>query len=314
MTGPILVTGRRGFVGSNLVAHLEERGHVVHAPTRSDLDLADQPAVEAFLRDHGVETIVHAAGRVGGIAPNMRDPTGFFVENVQIGTSVVRAADAVGVPRLLNLSSSCVYPTGREHLSEDDLQTGPPEPTNEGYALAKIAVGRMCVWITERRPDRVYRTILPPNLYGPGDHFDPETSHLPAAIVAKIAEARRSGADEVEIWGDGSARREFLHVQDLCDAVEFLLGRLEQLPGHLNVGPGDDHTINDYYRTAARVIGWEGRFTHDLTRPVGMRRKLMDVSRLRALGWSPRISLEEGLRSTYEWYEEHVAQPVEVRG
>jgi GDP-L-fucose synthase len=256
-----------------------------------------------------VATIVHAAGRVGGIAANVADPVGFFVDNTEIGTSLVQAADDAGVERLLNLSSSCVYPRGRELLAEDDMMTGPLEPTNEGYALAKIAVGRLCDWISADRPDRLYRTILPCNLYGPGDHFDKETSHLLAAIVSKVGQAARTGDGEVVIWGDGQARREFMHVQDLCGAVEFLLARMDRLPRYLNVGPGVDHTVDEYYETAARVIGWDGRFVHDLDRPVGMQRKLMDVSRLRALGWTPRIGLEDGLRDTYAWYERQAAVP-----
>lgn len=309
MSSRVLVTGGRGFVGSNLAVHLRAAGHVVHAPTRGELDLRDQAAVERYLRTHGVETIVHGAGRVGGIAANVADPVGFFVENTEIGISLVRAADAVGVRRLLNLSSSCVYPRGRELLHESDIMTGPLEPTNEGYALAKIAVGRLCDWVSADRADRLYRTILPCNLYGPGDHFDKETSHLLAAIISKVGRAARTGEAEVVIWGDGRARREFMHVKDLCDAVELLLGRMEDLPRYLNVGPGVDHTVDEYYETAARVIGFDGRFAHDLDRPVGMQRKLMDVSSVRALGWAPRIDLEAGLRDTYDWYERQVARP-----
>jgi GDP-L-fucose synthase len=297
----ILVTGGSGFVGGNLVAALRAEGHDVVAPTRAGLDLRNQAAVERRLRRDGVDTIIHAAGKVGGIAANVADPVGFYAENVLIGLSVVRAADAAGVRRLVNLSSSCVYPRDRERLREEDLLTGPLEPTNEGYALAKIAVGRLCEWIAERESERVYRTLLPCNLYGPGDHFAGEGAHLVAAVLAKMEAARRTSARTVEVWGDGSARREFMHVEDLCDCILHLLPRLDSIPARLNVGAGVDHSIDEYYRVAAAVVGWEGELVHDLSRPVGMRQKLLDVSRLAATGWSARIRLEDGMRDTYRW-------------
>jgi GDP-L-fucose synthase len=301
-SGDILfVTGGRGFVGRNLVERLRSDGHQVLAPGRDELDLRDQDAVERFLRAHRVGSVVHAAGKVGGIAANMADPVGFFVENTLVGLSVVRAADAAGVERLLNLSSSCVYPRDRERLTEDDVLTGPLEPTNEGYALAKLGVGRLCEWVAAAAPDRHYRTLFPCNLYGPYDHFEGEGAHLVAAVLAKAEQALTTGARTIEIWGDGTARREFMHVHDLCDAVAYLLPRLESLPPRLNVGPGVDHTVREYYETAARVVGWEGDFVHDLARPVGMRRKLLDVSRLAATGWSARIGLEDGMAQTYRW-------------
>lgn len=302
--GPVLVTGGNGFVGRNLVQTLRDAGADVHAPLRAELDLRDRRAVERYLRTHRIETVVHAAGKVGGIAANLADPAGFYVENTLVGLAVVGAADDAGVARLLNLSSSCVYPRDRELLLEDDLLTGPLEPTNEGYALAKIAVGRLCEWISERADDRFYRTIFPCNLYGPHDHFEGQGAHLVAAALAKTDRAARERTAEIEIWGDGTARREFMHVRDLCDAVLHLLPSLESLPGRLNVGPGVDHTIRDYYEAAARVVGWSGIFVHDLARPVGMRRKLLDVSRLTATGWRARIGLDEGLRDTYRWLVE----------
>jgi GDP-L-fucose synthase len=302
--GRALVTGGNGFVGRNLVRALRGRGVEVHAPSRAELDLRERAAVERYLRSHRIETVVHAAGKVGGIAANLADPAGFYVENTLVGLSVVGAADDAGVTRLLNLSSSCVYPRDRELLTEDDLLTGPLEPTNEGYALAKIAVGRLCEWISERADDRFYRTLFPCNLYGPHDHFEGEGAHLVAAVLTKTDRALRNGTAAIEIWGDGTARREFMHVRDLCDAVRHVLPLLESLPARVNVGPGVDHTIREYYEAAARVVGWSGTFVHDLARPVGMRRKLLDVSRLAATGWRAHIGLEEGLRDTYRWLVE----------
>jgi GDP-L-fucose synthase len=304
LRGRVFVTGGTGFVGRNLVQHLWEQGYDVFAPPRRELDLRDQADVRDYLQAHRIETVVHAAGKVGGIAANMADPVAFYVENTLAGISVVRAADAAGVTRLLNLSSSCVYPKNRALLSEDDLMTGPLEPTNEGYALAKIAVGRLCEWISDHTPDRHYKTLLPCNLYGPYDHFDGEGAHLVAAALAKLEAALLSGAPAVEIWGDGTARREFMHVHDLCECIAYLLPRLPELSNRLNVGPGVDHTINEYYEIAARTVGWDGEFVHDLSRPVGMQRKLLDVSRLAAAGWSARIGIEQGIEDTYRWLVE----------
>lgn len=301
--GPVLVTGGGGFVGRNLVRALRDADLEVHAPLRSELDLRDRAAVERHLRARGIETVVHAAGKVGGIAANQADPVGFYTENALAGTAVVQAADAVGVTRLLNLSSSCVYPRDRELLSEDDLLTGPLEPTNEGYALAKLAVGKLCEWMSERADDRFYRTLFPCNLYGPHDHFG-ATAHLVAAALAKADDAARRREPTIAIWGDGTARREFMHVADLCAAVLHVLPRLEAAPPRLNVGPGVDHTVNEYYEAAAATVGWDGAFVHDLDRPVGMRQKLLDVSRIRATGWQATVSLEEGLADTYGWYLE----------
>ncbi len=309
MTRRILITGGNGFVGRNLAEALRQAGHEVLAPGRAELDLRDERAVRERLERDAVDTVIHAAGRVDGIAANIAAPEAFFVDNMLIGLGVVRAADAAGVPRLLNLSSSCVYPKGRERLAEEDLMTGPLEPTNEAYAIAKLAVGKLCEWVAHANPERIYRTILPCNLYGPHDKFHGDQAHLVAAILAKVAEAERTGAGEVVIWGDGTARREFMHVRDLCGAIEHLLPRLAELPPYLNVGVGHDHTINEYYAVAARAVGWSGEFRHDLDRPVGMRRKLLDVTKLHALGWQASIALEDGLRDTYAWYLEHGREP-----
>jgi GDP-L-fucose synthase len=279
-------------------------GYEVVTATRDVIDLRDQEAFTALCVRERIGTVVHAAGRVGGIAANIADPVAFFADNVLVGCSVVRGARAAGVRRLLNLSSSCAYPRDRERLREEDLLTGELEPTNEGYALAKLAVTRLCDWTAAEADAPAYRTILPCNLYGPGDAFDEHRGHLVARVVAKVAEAAADGRPSIEVWGDGTARREFMHVRDLAAAVCFLLPQLEQLPQHLNVGTGVDHTVDDYYLAACRVAGYDGRLEHDITRPAGMRRKLLDVSRLDALGWHAGIGLEDGLRETLDWYRE----------
>ena len=300
----LLITGGRGMVGSNLAAGLSDR-HEVLAPGRTDLDLLDRAATERALADMGVDLVVHAAGRVGGIAANAAANAAFLYENTVMGLNVLDAARSVGVPRVLNLGSSCIYPRDRAgQLSEDDLLTGPLEPTNEGYAVAKIAVLKYAAMLRADYPGCDYKTAIPCNLYGPGDHFEPPRSHMVPSAIRKIDDARRSGAGEVEIWGDGTARREFMYVGDLVDFVAAAIEDWETLPGLVNVGLGVDHSINEYYEAIAEVVGWQGSFVHDTTKLVGMQRKLLDVERAREWGWTAPTSLADGLRLTYEHYLE----------
>lgn len=238
----------------------------------------------------------------------MAEPLRFLDENARIGLNLVAACRAARVPVLINLGSSCVYPKdlGRD-LSEEQILTGPLEPTNEGYALAKIMAMRAVDYACREDPTLLWRTLVPCNLYGPHDSFDPARSHLLAAVIHKLHRARVEGAAEVEIWGDGEARREFMYAPDLADAILRALADPARLPPVMNVGPGRDHSINDYYRIAAEVIGWQGRFRHDLTRPVGMRQKLMSVARQSAWGWAPSTPLRDGIAATYAHYREHHA-------
>jgi len=247
--------------------------------------------------------IIHAAGRVGGIAANMREPVAFLDENWQMGRNIILAAREAGVRKLINLGSSCMYPKDIEHpIREDDLLTGPLEPTNEAYAIAKIATQRLCSYVSAETPDLSYKTLIPCNLFGPYDTFDAHRSHLAAAVIHKLHEAKVAGAETVEIWGDGSARREFLFVRDLAEAIFLAAERFDTLPPVVNIGAGIDHSVNDYYQIAADVLGYRGAFTHDLSKPVGMKRKLMDITLARTLGLESRTSLREGLAATYEHY------------
>lgn len=304
----IWLTGGNGMVGRNLRAHPRAAAHEILAPGRDELDLTDAQAVHAWVAEHRPEMVIHAAGKVGGIAANIAEPVAFLDENLAIGRNVLMAARAARVPRVLNLSSSCVYPAeGRNPLTEEQILAGPLEPTNEGYALAKIVAMRLCAYISREDPALSYKTLIPCNLYGPWDNFSPGTAHLLPAIIAKIHAAMTRGEDTVEIWGDGTARREFMFAEDAADGIWEAVERFDALPEVMNLGLGEDHAVNDYYAEAARVIGWEGRFTHDLSRPVGMKRKLVDISRQRAFGWSPRHSLAEGIAKTYAHFLEHHA-------
>ncbi len=301
----VWVTGGNGMVGRNLREHPRAADWDIVAPSRQELDLGDRAAVAAFARDGQFDLVIHAAGQVGGIQANMADPVGFLINNLDIGRNVIMAAFEADVPALINLSSSCMYPRGRDHaLRESDIMTGELEPTNEGYALAKIVATRLCDYIARTRPDLVYRTIIPCNLYGRHDKFDPAASHLVPAIIAKVSDAIRTGDGEVEIWGDGSARREFMYAADLADAIWWAADDPAALPQLMNIGIGDDHSILDYYEAVAAALNWTGKFRFDLTRPVGMQRKLSDVGLQRAWGWSPPTTLRDGIAATIQFYQQ----------
>lgn len=298
----VLITGGTGMVGRNLREHPAAQAHEVLAPTRGELDLTDRAATEAYVREARPDVILHAAGRVGGIQANMAHPVEFLVENLDMGRNVVMAARAAGVPRMINFGSSCMYPRAAANpLKEDLILKGELEPTNEGYAIAKIATARLCRFVSETGP-YAYKTAIPTNLYGRHDKFDPKVSHMVPAVLAKLATAIDSGEDTVEIWGDGTARREFMLASDCAEAVWWALERFDALPDVFNIGLGHDFSINDYYRAAAEVTGFRGRFVHDLSKPVGMKQKLLDVSVLSDLGWRAPTSLADGLAETFRFY------------
>lgn len=305
-TKRILLTGGGGMVGRNLLEHPGIGNFEVLAPQSKELDLRDYRAVLTYFERYEPDFVIHAAGKVGGIQANIREPVDFLRDNLDMGRNVVSAAQAVGVPRLINLGSSCMYP--RSHtgsLSEDMVLTGELEPTNEGYALAKIVTARLCDYISRENKQLQYKTLIPCNIFGRFDKFDPAHSHLLPAIIHKLHTAKKNGDRSVEIWGDGQARREFMYGGDLADALMNAINHFESLPDYMNIGLGDDYSINDYYRAAAAVMGYEGSFEHDLTKPVGMARKLVSIERQTSWGWKPRHSLQEGIEKTYSYYLEH---------
>lgn len=299
----ILLTGGGGMVGSNLLEHSAIGEFDVLAPRSSELDLRDFKAVQSYLLKHRPEMVIHAAGKVGGIQANMREPVGFLMDNLDMGRNIVWAAHQAGIKRLINLGSSCMYPRNHyEPLREEMVLKGELEPTNEGYALAKVVTARLCEYIMREDADYKYKTLIPCNLYGRHDKFDPAHSHLIPAIIHKVHLAKQAGQTAVEIWGDGTARREFMYAGDLADAMVRAIEGFDSLPVSMNVGLGYDYTINEYYQAAADVIGYTGKFVHDLSKPVGMARKLVSVERQQAWGWSARSDLQTGIKNTYAYY------------
>ena len=301
----IYVAGHRGMVGSAIVRALALRGHdSVIVASRQELDLTDADAVDRFFRATRPEFVFLAAARVGGILANMESPVDFLDVNLRIALHVLAASHRHGVRKLLNLGSSCIYPRlAPQPLQEASLLTGLLEPTNEPYAIAKIAAIKLCdAYRSQYGSDFI--SAMPCNLYGPNDNFDLHTSHVLPALIRKCHDARLAGHEDAVIWGSGQPRREFLHVDDLADAACFLMDNVSQ-PGFLNVGSGTDVSIHELAGIVAGATGYQGRFTYDAGKPDGTPRKVMDVSKLAALGWRARVPLEAGIRSTYEWYVAH---------
>jgi GDP-L-fucose synthase len=265
--------------------------------------------VQAYLHQYKPDMVIHAAGKVGGIQANMREPVGFLLENLDMGRNIVWASRQAGVKQLLNLGSSCMYPRNHnEPLREEMVLKGELEPTNEGYALAKVVTARLCEYIAREDASFQYKTLIPCNLYGRHDKFDPKHSHLIPAIIHKVHQAKQDGLDSVEIWGDGTARREFMYSGDLADALMRAIKEFESLPAMMNIGLGHDYTINEYYQAAADVMGYKGEFAHDLSKPVGMARKLVSVERQQAWGWQAKNELRSGIEKTYEYYLRELLQ------
>jgi len=292
------------MVGKNILEHPGAGKYEFFAPPSSELNLFDFEAVKAYIAKVGPDFIIHAAGRVGGIHANMANPVEFLLENLDMGRNVVWAARQCGVKKLLNLGSSCMYPRNAPApLNEQMVLQGEFEPTNEGYGLAKVTVSRLASYISRQSPEFSYKTLIPCNLYGRWDKFAPEHSHLIPAVIRKLHLARLKGEKNVEIWGDGKARREFMYAGDMADCIHRAITNFEQLPELMNAGVGADHSVKDYYTTVAEIVGYQGSFTHDLSKPVGMVRKLVDVSRMTAWGWKPATALRDGIAASYEFFK-----------
>ena len=297
----IWVAGHRGMVGSAIMRRLDGENVEVLTIGRGELDLRDQSAVRAWVAQQKPDVIILAAAKVGGILANDSYPADFLVDNLVIETNVIEAADRANVDRLVFLGSSCIYPKfAPQPIKEDSLLTGPLEPTNEWYAIAKIAGIKMCQ-AYRRQHARRYISVMPSNLYGINDNFDLATSHVLPALIRKFHEAKRAGGREVVIWGTGTPRREFLYVDDLADAVLFLMDHYDG-DEPVNCGAGSDLTIRELAETIGRVVGFSGQLVFDATKPDGTPRKLMDSSRLAALGWRPKTTLDGGIAEVYRWF------------
>ena len=298
----IHVAGHRGLVGSAIWRRLQERGHTALLGwTTRELDLRDREAVFARYEQERPQVVVLAAAKVGGILANSTYPADFLSDNLRIQVNIIDAAAHVGVERLLFLGSSCIYPKlAPQPIREEYLLTGPLEPTNDAYAIAKIA-GILHVQAMRRQHGMRFISAMPTNLYGPGDNFNPQTSHVLPAMIRRFHEAKVCGAPSVTLWGTGRPRREFLHVDDLARACIVLLERYDA-PAPLNVGTGEDVTIRELAETVADVVGYTGDMQWDTSKPDGTPRKLLDVTRVKALRWQPQIALKDGIRGTYEWF------------
>jgi GDP-L-fucose synthase len=307
----IFVAGHAGLVGSAIVRRLESAGYEnLLLARRRELDLRDQSAVNAWMHEHRPEYVFLVAGTVGGIMANSTRPAEFIYDNMMIHATVVHAAWLTGVTKLLYLGSSCIYPRhAKQPITEDELLTGVLEPTNEPYAIAKIAGIKLCQ-AYKRQYGCNFISAMPTNLYGPGDNFDLTSSHVLPAMIRKFDDAKREGRTNVEIWGTGSPMREFLHVDDLADACVFLMDSYEN-DLHINVGTGADLTIRELAEMVRDIVHPSAELVFDTSKPDGTPRKVLDVSRLTGLGWKPSVTLREGIEGTYRWYLDN---PDSIRG
>ena len=301
----ILLTGANGMVGKNVLSHAHAQSFKWLIPGRKELDLTDQFTVESYIKKHQPDFIIHAAGLVGGIQANISIPVDFLVQNMRIGLNVLHGAMQAGVPKVLNLGSSCMYPRNAINpLTEEMVLAGELEPTNEGYAIAKVAAARLCQYISQQTPELAYKTAIPCNLYGRFDHFEAQRSHMIPAVIDKLHKATQIQSEQIDIWGDGLSRREFMYAEDLADFVFYAMNNFLAMPTILNVGLGKDVMINDYYKVIAKAVGYTGSFKHDLSKPSGMRQKLVDTRKLQDFGWYAPTSLKQGIKKTYTYYLE----------
>ena len=291
------------MVGRNLAISPYANKHDLHMPSSAELDLRDYNQTVSYFEAKEPDLVIHAAGRVGGIQANIAEPVRFLVENLDMGRNVVLAARKAGVQKLINLGSSCMYPRdGVNPLKEDMILSGELEPTNEGYALAKITTARICQYISAEDSSMHYKTLIPCNLYGLYDKFDLKHSHMIPAVIHKLYQAKLNQVDIVDIWGDGTARREFMFAEDAADCIWKAAENIETCPAVMNVGLGHDWSINEYYEAIAEVVGYRGTFEHDLSKPIGMKQKLVDTTLAKNWGWQSSTSLREGLEQTFKFY------------
>lgn len=291
------------MVGRNILEFHKSREYQILAPSSSELNLLDKASVNDYLSKHLPNAIIHCAGVVGGIQANIDNPVRFLSDNTIMGNNIIISAVEHGIKNFLNMGSSCMYPRDALNpLKEDMILKGELEPTNEGYAIAKVFTTKLCKYVNQENDGYNYKTIIPCNLYGKYDSFGSNKSHMIPAVIKKIHDAKENNLDSVEIWGDGEARREFMYAEDIADFTYYALENIKIMPQDINVGLGFDYTINEYYQTVANIIGYKGLFVHDLSKPVGMKQKLIDDTLLSEFGWKHKTSLEDGINKAYDYY------------
>ena len=304
----ILLTGGSGMVGSNFLLNSFSEKYEILSPTSKELNLLDYNKVQNYIKLNKPDIVIHAAGVVGGINANILNPLKFMSENMQMGINIIIASRNQQIKKLINLGSSCMYPRNVINpISEDSLLKGEFEPSNEGYALAKVTSSKLCQFINYEDQDFLYKTIIPCNLFGMYDKFDRNQSHMIPSAILKIHLAIKNNYKTVDIWGDGQVRREFMFASDFVDFIYFAIDKLEILPLNINVGLGFDYTVNEYYKIIADTLGYKGTLEHDLSKPSGINQKLVDISKLKKLGWHHKTSLQEGIMKTYDFYLKEVA-------
>lgn len=305
-TKKILLSGGSGMVGLNFRESSISNHFELISPSRKEMNLLDYHSTYEFVKDIKPWMVIHLAGKVGGIKANMDDHFNFYSENIVMGNNILLASRNLGIKKLINLGSSCMYPSSiKNPLKEDLLFSGSLEPTNEGYALAKIAVAKLSEYISKSGKDLNYKTIIPCNLYGKYDKFDLENSHLIPAAMLKIHKAKERNESKIEMWGDGSAKREFMYIKDFIDFLNYAIVNFDNLPQFINVGTEKDYSIKEYYRLISKIVGFKGNIIKDLDKPTGMIRKKVSTSLQKKFGWKSKINLKTGLKQTYEFFLEN---------
>jgi GDP-L-fucose synthase len=292
----VLITGGSGLVGSNLIEHNLSKKHDLLTPSSKELDLMDLNLTRRYLKRNQPQLIIHCAGHVGGIWANMKDPHSFLFKNVTMGSNLISLSYELGIKKLINLASSCIYPKSiKNPLKEDKILSSSLEPTNEGYSLAKIYCLKLCEYISKKNSQFLYRSLIPCNLYGRYDKFDLNSGHMVASAILKVLNANKSKKKIVKIWGSGKVRREFMYAQDLADFIWRNLNNLKKMPNYMNVGCGYDHTIKDYYLTIINKVNSDLKIVYDRSKPDGMKQKLLDISLQKKLDWAPKTNLSQGI-------------------
>ena len=299
----ILLTGGSGMVGSNILNHRISKEYEILSPSSKDLNLMEFDKVENYIQLKKPDMIIHAAGTVGGIKANMSNQFKFMSENILMGINIISASKNQKIKKFINIGSSCMYPTDAKNpILEENILKGEFEPTNEGYALAKVANLKLCHYVNNEDKNYLYKTVIPCNLYGKYDKFDINQSHLVPSAILKLHLAKKNNLEVVDIWGDGLSRREFMYAEDFADFVHFAVQNFQDLPININVGLGFDYSVNEYYKEISDVIGFNGEFNHDLSKPSGIKQKLIDISKLKKLGWQHKTPLHEGIVNTYDFF------------